>query len=72
MQLREFVLRFHTLMDISAKNLEDLDEFDVFSDACAKTLILNLLDLIAADAPVEPQKVHMNIIRWLCVDFLTR
>ncbi|THH07984.1 hypothetical protein EW145_g3012 [Phellinidium pouzarii] len=54
--LREFVLRFAPLMKIGTTYLEDLDVFDSLSDACAKTIIINLLDFIAADAEPKEQK----------------
>lgn len=44
-------------MSISAKHLEDLDEFDSLTDAGAKSLIMNLLSLVAADADPGTQKV---------------
>ena len=45
-------------MSISAKHLEDLDEFDSLTDAGAKSLIMNLLSLVAADADPGTQKVY--------------
>lgn len=48
-------------MDISTKHIEDLDNFDSLSDACAKALILNLLDLIAADAEPDVKKVGSTV-----------
>ena len=44
-------------MSISQTHLEDLDEFDNLSDACAKSLIINLIDLVAADVNGVYQKV---------------
>ena len=44
-------------MSISAKHIEELDEFETLSDAAAKSLILNLLSLIAADTEKEYQQV---------------
>ncbi|TDL24250.1 hypothetical protein BD410DRAFT_786359 [Rickenella mellea] len=61
--LREFVLRFSPIMDISAKHLEDLDEFDTMSDACAKALLMNLLGLIAADAEPHVQTALKRTIK---------
>lgn len=55
-------------MSISQTHLEDLDEFDNLSDACAKSLIINLIDLVAADVNGVYQKVlffkHLSSIEW--------
>ena len=56
-QLREFMLRFSPLMKIALTHLDDLDLYETMSDACAKALLVNVLDLIAADAEDDEQKV---------------
>ncbi len=56
-KIREFVLRFSPLMKIGQKHLEDLDEFDSISEVAVKALLLNILDLIAADAESETKTV---------------
>ena len=53
-------MRLAPLMSISAKHIEELDEFETLSDAAAKSLILNLLSLIAADTEKEYQQVSSN------------
>lgn len=57
-QLRESILRFAPLMNIAAIHLEDLDLYETMSDACAKAILVNLLDLIAVDIEGEEQKVN--------------
>ncbi|KAI5116576.1 hypothetical protein M0805_006733 [Coniferiporia weirii] len=63
LSLREFLLRFSPLMNISTTHLESLDIFDSLSDACAKALTINLLDLIAADAEPEEQKIIKEALK---------
>ncbi|KAH8119580.1 hypothetical protein DFH11DRAFT_454076 [Phellopilus nigrolimitatus] len=61
--LREFMLRFAPLMKIGVTHLEELDVFDTLGDSCAKALVLNLLDLIAADAEPEEQKMIKDTLK---------
>jgi hypothetical protein len=56
-QIREFFLRFEQLMDITLTRLDELDEFDSLSFTLAKALLLNILNLIAADVDDEPKRV---------------
>ena len=51
------MLRFSPLMEIALTHLDDLDLYETMSDACAKALLVNVLDLIAADAEDDEQKV---------------
>lgn len=61
-QLREFFLRFSPLMSVGITYLEDLDIYETLSESCAKTLLVNVLDLIAADAEGPVKTVSISVI----------
>lgn len=46
-QIREFASRFSSLLDIAAKYVDELDEFEIFSDSTCKALIVSLLELLS-------------------------
>ena len=46
---------------LSAKYIEELDEFDALGDAQAKALILNVLSLLGADASGDEKKVCFRV-----------
>lgn len=49
-------------MDISQTNLETLDDFEHFSDGAVKSYIMQLLSLIAADAPTGAQNARQVVV----------
>ena len=49
----------------STRVLDELDEFDAFSEQCLKSLVINLLDLIAADAESLHQQVFAQSFLFL-------
>ena len=52
------MLRFAPLMSFkNTKVMDELDEFDGLSEQCLKSIVINILDLIAADAEPHHQKV---------------
>ncbi len=59
-KIREFFLRFSPLMDISQSNLESLDDFEHLGDGATKSYIVQLLSLIAADAPHAAGNVSLH------------
>ncbi|KLO19501.1 hypothetical protein SCHPADRAFT_935297 [Schizopora paradoxa] len=60
--IREFLLRFSPIMDISQTNLETLDDFEHFSDGAVKSYTMQLLSLIAADAPTGAQNACQFVV----------
>lgn len=56
-------MRLAPLMNVSAKHIEELDEFDTLSDVAAKSLILNILGLVAADAEKDSQQVSFILFK---------
>ena len=49
-------------MDVSTARLEELDQFESLSLLLVKSLLQNLLNLIAADVAEEPKRVSLKII----------
>ena len=51
-------------MSLGITYLEDLDVYETLSEPCAKALLVNVLDLIAADAEGHEKMVSISIIMY--------
>ncbi|KZS98679.1 hypothetical protein SISNIDRAFT_481388 [Sistotremastrum niveocremeum HHB9708] len=61
--IREFASRFSSLLDIAAKYVDELDEFEIFSDSTCKALIVSLLELLSRNHDDKAISIACKAIR---------
>jgi hypothetical protein len=64
-QLRDFAIRFSLLLDLKLGVLEDLDEFDHFSDSSCLALMKGMLEVLSKDSLDKVISSVTSLASWL-------